>query len=105
MQKRTRGKSLCPNENTRAATPSLATPQDIARAHQEALGAKIRALREARGLSQQAFAAGCGLDRRQMQKIEQGESEIWFSVLFRVAMRLEVSLFHLLEGIDEYQEA
>ena len=35
-------------------------------------GAKVRALRQSKGLSQEAFAAQCGLDRTYISGIERG---------------------------------
>ena len=104
MRNRWKEKHLRPDGSTRPKIPAVTASREFALAHQ-VLGAKIRELREKKGLPQEMFAAGCGLPPWRLRKIEQGESEIWFSVLFRVAMRLEVSLFYLLEGIDEYQGA
>ena len=79
--------------------------QQIIQAHQ-ALGAKIRRLRKKKGLSQEEFAALCGLSPSQMAKIEEGSDyRIPFSMLWRFATRLQISIVELLSGIDRKRAA
>lgn len=91
------------SRNKRRSPQSPAQPREIAQAH-EALGAKIRRLRRKKGLSQEEFAAQCGLSPRQMEKIEEGSNyQIPFSMLWRLALRLEMSMTDLFSGIDKRQ--
>ena len=84
---------------------SSATPLQIAQAHQ-ALGAKLRRLRTKKGFSQEEFAALCGLSPSQMEKIEEGSDyHIPFSMLWRFATQLQISIVELLSGIDKKQAA
>lgn len=55
----------------------------------KALGAKIRALRKTRGLSQDNLAYACGLDRSYMGRIERGEVSITIEKLYRLASALQ----------------
>lgn len=55
----------------------------------KALGAKIRAERKAHGLSQDALALACGLDRSYMGRIERGEVNITVEKLYLLASTLE----------------
>jgi transcriptional regulator with XRE-family HTH domain len=45
------------------------------------LGRRIRGLRKLLGLSQQDFAAKCGLDRTYFGGVERGERNLTFSIL------------------------
>ena len=65
----------------------------------KALGQRIRRLRKKKGLSQEAFAAMCGIGTRYVAKIEMGESTLPFSVLTQIAENLDVTVFALLRGI------
>lgn len=60
------------------------------------LGARIRRLREARGLSQQALAVACGVSVSQVFRWESDRSEPYASSLRALARVLEVSLDELL---------
>lgn len=55
----------------------------------KALGAKIRAQRKTLGLSQDALALACDLDRSYMGRIERGEVNITVEKLYRLASKLE----------------
>jgi ribosome-binding protein aMBF1 (putative translation factor) len=63
------------------------------------LGARIRALRKARGLSQEAFAAECGLDRTYVGGIERGERNVAIRNLALIAKGLGISMSELLSGL------
>lgn len=65
------------------------------------LGLRIRDLRRAQGLSQEAFADKCGVHRTFMGTIERGESNLSFSNLLKVASTLGISMAVLLEGVDQ----
>lgn len=59
-------------------------------------GARVRALRRAKGLSQEAFAASCGLDRTYISGIERGVRNVSLLNLNALALGLGVSLSELL---------
>ncbi|WP_374439501.1 helix-turn-helix domain-containing protein [Pseudomonas panipatensis] len=51
----------------------------------KALGARIRTQRKASGLSQDALALACSIDRSYMGRIERGEVNITVEKLYRIA--------------------
>jgi transcriptional regulator with XRE-family HTH domain len=55
-----------------------------------ALGLAIRELRRTTGISQEAFAASCGLHRTYIGGIERGERNVSFANLLRIAEALDV---------------
>lgn len=64
------------------------------------LGAKVRSLRMAKGLSQEKFAELCGLHRNYIGGIERGERNVAFLNLLKIATTLEMSLSELFKGIE-----
>ena len=52
------------------------------------LGEAVRALRKARGLSQEALADAAGIDRSHMGKIERGERNVTIMNIARIAIAL-----------------
>lgn len=60
------------------------------------LGRNLRTYREARGLSQEAFADVVGTHRTRMGQLERGECNLRFSTLEEIAARLEVEPVELL---------
>jgi transcriptional regulator with XRE-family HTH domain len=62
-------------------------------------GQRVRALRTAAGLSQEAFAAKCGLDRTYVGGIERGERNLALRNIERIARTLEISLSKLMGGL------
>jgi transcriptional regulator with XRE-family HTH domain len=67
-----------------------------------AVGQAIRALRKARGLSQEALANDARIDRSHMGKIERGERNVTILNVVRICTVLECSpseLFSRAEGI------
>jgi len=64
------------------------------------LGTKVRAKREAIGLSQEEFADKCGFDRTYISMIERGKRNISLLNLIRIAQGLDTSVSILTEGID-----
>ena len=60
------------------------------------LGQHIRELRNAKGFSQEDFAALAGLDRTYMGGVERGERNIATINLIRIAKALEVDIDQLL---------
>lgn len=61
-----------------------------------ALGNKIRAVRESKGFSQEAFAIEVGLDRSYYGGVERGERNVAALNLMRIAQALSVELGELL---------
>jgi transcriptional regulator with XRE-family HTH domain len=56
----------------------------------------VRRLREARGLSQEAFAQVVGVHRTTMGRIERGAYDLSLSTLEQIAVALELRLSELL---------
>jgi len=63
----------------------------------EKLGAKIKQLREEKGLDQKAFAFDCELGRTQLYMIENGKTNPRLLTLIKIAKGLELSLHDLLK--------
>jgi len=62
-------------------------------------GLRIRELRKARGLSQEAFAGLCGLDRTYVSGIERGVRNVSLLNIEALAVGLGVSLSELMDGL------
>lgn len=58
-------------------------------------GRRVRELRQARGLSQEAFAAEAGLDRTYIGGIERGERNVSLRNIQVIAQALKVSISEL----------
>ena len=54
-------------------------------------GARIRAIRQQKGLSQEALALACGLDRTYIGGVERGERNISLVNIYRIAAALGIS--------------
>ena len=65
----------------------------------ERFGHRVRELRQAKGLSQEAFAADCGLDRTYMGGIERGERNLALRNIDLIAKTLGMSLSDLMRGL------
>ncbi|WP_374475504.1 helix-turn-helix domain-containing protein [Zoogloea sp.] len=61
-------------------------------------GARIKALRRAQGLSQEAFADKCGFARSYMSRIERGGANPSLDAVEVLALALGVSVASLFEG-------
>lgn len=66
-----------------------------------AVGAHIRALRKAKGFSQEDFAAAAGLDRAYYGGIERGERNVSLRNMVRIAVALGVEVGDLFPSIKE----
>jgi transcriptional regulator with XRE-family HTH domain len=64
---------------------------------QRAVGRNLRAYREGKGLSQEAFADELGVHRTYMGGIERGERNLTLKSLERIAERLELDPLALLQ--------
>ena len=60
------------------------------------VGARIRALRQAKGLSQEELADQAGCHRTYVGMLERGQSNPSLAILFRVAEVLDVGIVDLL---------
>jgi transcriptional regulator with XRE-family HTH domain len=67
-----------------------------------ALGAAVAALRDARGLSQEALAERCHMHRNYLGGIERGERNPTLEVLARLAAGLELKLSELLQQAEAH---
>jgi transcriptional regulator with XRE-family HTH domain len=63
---------------------------------QRVMGANLRAYRDARGLSQEAFADVAGVHRTYMGSLERGERNLTLRSVERMANRLGVAALDLL---------
>jgi transcriptional regulator with XRE-family HTH domain len=62
-------------------------------------GKKVRQLRRKLGVSQEAFADMCGLDRTYMGGIERGERNLGLVNINKVAAAFRISLAELFRGV------
>lgn len=62
-------------------------------------GLRLRELRNAKGLSQEAFAAACGLDRTYISGIERGKRNVSLRNIEVIADALGISLSELMKGL------
>ena len=67
---------------------------------QKQVGARLKALREERGLSQEALAGICNLHRTYIGLIERGERSLSIPTIELIARALEVSPAKLFEGVE-----
>lgn len=73
----------------------MAKSLDIA----EKFGARVRERRTALGLSQEAFAGKCGLDRTYVSGIERGKRNVSLRNIEIIANALGTSISELTEGL------
>ncbi len=62
-------------------------------------GQRVRELRQAKGLSQEGFAAECNLDRTYVGGIERGERNLALRNIEVIASTLGISLSELMRGL------
>nr|WP_225869851.1 helix-turn-helix transcriptional regulator [Glaciimonas sp. PCH181] len=62
-------------------------------------GAKIKELRKAHGLSQEAFADLCGFDRTYISGIERGKRNPSLSAIETLAKALNITVGNLFDGL------
>jgi transcriptional regulator with XRE-family HTH domain len=67
---------------------------------QRVVGRNLRAYREARGLSQEAFAEVLGVHRTYMGGIERGERNLTLRSVERIAARIDQEPRTLLSDVD-----
>jgi transcriptional regulator with XRE-family HTH domain len=62
-------------------------------------GARVRAQRTAIGLSQEAFANRCGLDRTYISGIERGKRNVALRNIHAIAQALGIEITELMRGV------
>lgn len=62
-------------------------------------GQRVRELRKAKGLSQETFATGCGLDRTYISGIERGRRNVSLRNIEVIAKSLGISISELTNGL------
>ena len=62
-------------------------------------GSRVRSLRLETGLSQEKFAAKCGLDRTYVGSVERGERNIAIRNIEKIAKALRISISDLTKGL------
>ncbi len=65
----------------------------------KALGARVRALRKAKALSQEELAYECGLHRTYMGDVERGESNVSIDNITKIAGSLGITISELFSSI------
>jgi transcriptional regulator with XRE-family HTH domain len=62
-------------------------------------GKRVRQLRKERGLSQEAFADSCELDRTYLGGVERGERNISLVNISKIALGLDITISDLFRSI------
>jgi transcriptional regulator with XRE-family HTH domain len=75
---------------------------DIDPAALTAFGQSVRHHRANLGISQEAFADRCGLDRTYIGGIERGQRNVTIATILRLATALEIPVTVLLKPLDDY---
>ncbi len=65
----------------------------------KAFGDTVRALRESKGIAQEALALAADMDRSYLGRLERGEKQPSLDVVFRVAAALEVEAHKLVAKV------
>ncbi len=68
------------------------------------LGARLKLLRERRGLSMSAIGRGIGTSYQQVKKYEVGENRMSASTLFRLSQILDVEISDFFKGLPSNAE-
>ena len=80
--------------------PALCDAVLMARSTDEPLGATVRALREARGVSREVLAVDAGISTGTLARLELGKSDPPWSTLRAVATALELTVSELASAIE-----
>lgn len=72
----------------------------VAPSIQVQFGKRVRALREAKGHSQEAFAAIANIDRGAFGKLERGEINVGLISIARISVALDMTLTELMQAIE-----
>ena len=65
----------------------------------ERFGGRLRKLRTKRGVSQEAFALECGLDRTYISGIERGKRNVSLRNMEIIARALGISISEMMDGL------
>ena len=65
----------------------------------ERFGNRVRILRKAKGLSQEAFADECELDRTYISGVERGRRNVSLRNIASIAKGLEIRIEKLMQGL------
>jgi transcriptional regulator with XRE-family HTH domain len=68
---------------------------------QRAVGRNLRAYREAKGLSQEAFAAAVDVHRTYMGGLERGERNLTLKSVEKIAAKIEVDPLWLMRPVED----
>lgn len=71
-------------------------PRSVARSHSQAFGVAIKEARTARGLSQEAAALACGVDRSYYGRVERGQKSPTLETIWRISDGLDTQPSELL---------
>jgi len=71
----------------------------------KAFGAALKALREERGLSQEAAALACGIDRSYFGKLERAEKMPTLTTVWRIADALDTTPADLMTRTERLQRS
>jgi transcriptional regulator with XRE-family HTH domain len=69
---------------------------------QELFGARVREVRQTRGLTQESLAHLAGLDRSYVGQVERGERNIALINIVKLALAMSITPAELLSVFDEY---
>jgi transcriptional regulator with XRE-family HTH domain len=72
---------------------------DKSLAIQKQIGKRIKDLRTAKGVSQEAFADNCGLHRTHMSLLERGRVNFTIRTLVQITEALEIELHEFFSGV------
>ena len=64
---------------------------------QQKIGARIRGLRESKGVSQQNLAAICNFEKANLSRIEAGRTNPTISTLFKISQALDITISELVD--------
>lgn len=68
---------------------------------EQAIGSRVRKLREKKGLSQEAFGDLCDISRSHMGEIERGEKAITSATLWKLVRGLEITFSKFFSRIEK----
>jgi transcriptional regulator with XRE-family HTH domain len=63
------------------------------------VGAKVRRLREAKGLTQEQLGARCDMDLSYVSRVERGQKDIQLRTIVRLACALEIQPAELIDEV------
>jgi transcriptional regulator with XRE-family HTH domain len=70
-------------------------------AFQKQVGLRVRELRIAKGISQEAFADSCGLHRTHMSLLERGRINITINTLHQIVSMLNIRMADFFSGMKK----